>query len=344
MEIKQTEIGKDTGQGNLLGIQPWVTTSDYASPQALFIHLESYLNQAKATGWINNRTIAVFPEYIGTWLVVAGEGSRILSTKNTNQAMKILVLRHPLAFMKQIISGQASDRLIESIFQIKANQMAAGYQFVFGSLAKEFNITVVAGSILLPNPQIIQNRVTPRKGALYNITAVFGPDGLPYVDLVRKIYPISEELPFVSAAPPNSLPTFVTPAGRLGVLICADSWYPKSFEQLDIQNVELIAVPSMISTTGVWNQSWQGYNGALTPNDVRKSDIGVLTEGQAWRKYGLVGRLGYTHANCGINVFLHGRLWEMDLDSGRSMGITTSVVGETHPNSPSIMSVWNNPQ
>ncbi|HEY63838.1 MAG TPA: hypothetical protein G4O02_04650 [Caldilineae bacterium] len=38
-------------------------------------------------------------------------------------------------------------------------------------------------------------------------------------------------------------PAFDTPAGRLGVLICADSWYPQACEAMRDHSVEMIAVP-----------------------------------------------------------------------------------------------------
>ena len=65
-------LGMDSGRGNLLGIQAWMETADYASETEFYSRLSGYLDAARHKGWLNPRTIAVFPEYIGTWLVAAG--------------------------------------------------------------------------------------------------------------------------------------------------------------------------------------------------------------------------------------------------------------------------------
>jgi predicted amidohydrolase len=40
-----------------------------------------------------------------------------------------------------------------------------------------------------------------------------------------------------------------TPAGRLGVLIGSDSWYPDNYRQLDEQGAQLVAVPAFVVGT-----------------------------------------------------------------------------------------------
>lgn len=62
---------------------------------------------------------------------------------------------------------------------MKADSMAADYQTLFGGLAKEFGVTVVAGSIALPAPRIEHGKLLPGSGPLYNSSIVFGSDGAP---------------------------------------------------------------------------------------------------------------------------------------------------------------------
>ena len=57
-------------------------------------------------------------------------------------------------------------------------------------------------------------------------------------------------------------------AGRLGVLICADSWHPEPYERLRAQGAELIAVPAFVPGAGVWNAAWGGYTDLSVPADV----------------------------------------------------------------------------
>jgi hypothetical protein len=114
------------------------------------------------------------------------------------------------------------------------------------------------------------------------------------------------------------LPAFDTPAGKLGVLICADAWYPDAYARMRAHGVELIAVPSDAGDRAAWTAPWRGYDGAPTPPDVDARDVGRLTLAQAWHTYALAGRLAASGARCGINVFLRGELWDLGVLGGRA--------------------------
>ena len=47
--------------------------------------------------------------------------------------------------------------------------------------------------------------------------------------------------------------TYDTPAGELGVLICADSWYLEPYETLAAQGPDFIVVPNNYFTEGGWD-------------------------------------------------------------------------------------------
>jgi hypothetical protein len=231
--------------------------------------------------------------------------------------MTSLVLRNLPSFTRDVLFAKEQDRVKASLFRMKASEMARIYQSVFSRLAKEFRVTIAAGSILLPEPRVVDGQILPGNGRLYNCAFVFRPDGTVEPHISLKIFPIKEELPFVAPAPVDSLPVFETPAGKLGVLVCADSWYPEPYRRLKEQGVELIAVPSASSPAQVWDQPWQGYNGFRAPADVDARDYHSLTERQAWGKYALAGRIASSEARAGINVFLYGDLWDLDFGGGR---------------------------
>ena len=92
----------------------------------------------------------------------------------------------------------AADLVKYSLFRMKAREMAAVYQATFAALARDFGVTIVAGSILLPAPRISNGALEIGKGRLYNVTAVYGPDGRAHDQLTHKVYPISSELPFTA--------------------------------------------------------------------------------------------------------------------------------------------------
>jgi hypothetical protein len=331
--------GQDTGHGNLLGIQPFMLAADYTSHQNLLKKLDGYFDAALSKGWLNEKTIVVLPEYLGTWLVAAGEKPGIYAATNVRTAMRILALSHPFQFSRAYRASKAPDRTAAALFRMKAQVMADGYQFVFSRLAKDYGVTVVAGSILLPEPAVIAGILTPGKGPLHNVSAVFDPDGTIRSQLSRKFYPTRVEQPFVAAAPLAQLPVYETPAGRLGVLVCADSWYPAPYQHLQKQDIELLAVPSLLSN-GIWNQPWDGYNGAPPPDDVNRSDVGRLTEGEAWHKYALAGRMALSGARAGMNVFLHGQFWDAGDDSGQSLALGRDRIIETKVAGAALLNFW----
>jgi predicted amidohydrolase len=201
-------------------------------------------------------------------------------------------------------------------------------------------VTVVAGSILLPDPSVRDGVVVAGRGPVQNVSAVFGPDGRAHPALARKAFPTRDELPFVSGAPLESLPVFETPAGRLGVLVCADSWQPAAYARLQAQAVALVAVPSAILNAGLWDKPWGGYDGAAAPSDVDARDVGALTEGQAWRKYAMGGRLREAGGAFGMNVFLRGSFWDTGSD-GHSLAVRAGEPeAETKSEGAALLNVW----
>src|SRR5689334_11922913 len=92
------EFGKSQGRGNLLGIAPYMVSQDYASRESFFNKLNAYLHIAQCEHWLNEKTIILFPEHIGTWLAFADENKRIFQATTLESAERIMVLHHPWKF------------------------------------------------------------------------------------------------------------------------------------------------------------------------------------------------------------------------------------------------------
>ncbi len=338
--VQVVEAGRDDGRGNLVGVQPWITPADYASETTLYGALSAYLDAARERGWLGPRTVVVWPEYLGTWLIVAGAGRAVARAKSLDAAMRRFALRHVAGLVRRLWSAREPDRVAATLFRVRAPHVTRLYHAVFSHLAREFQVTLVAGSAVLPSPRVVDGAVVAGDGPLYGVSAVFGPDGRAYPDLVRKAYPIGSELPFLTPASPEDLPAFDTPAGRLGVLICADSWYPAPYERLSALGVDLIAVPSYIAAQGVWDKPWRGYDGAAAPHDVAHTDVGALTEAQAWRRYALAGRLAPSGARAGINVFLAGSMWDLGGEGGSLMVTAGRAPTQAESGRPALLNLW----
>jgi predicted amidohydrolase len=316
-------IGKNIGKGNIIALSPYVHTYDFSSQEAFYNMLHYYFNLALQRNLINDSTIIILPEYIGTWLVAANEKKEIYNDTSLESAMKIIVKSNLGKFGMAYLQSNAKDKTKEAVFKMKADKMLDIYQSTFSKLAIEFKLAIVAGSIVLPNPTIKNGKIEiDKSGKLYNISAVFDASGNVLPSLIKKIFPIEDEKAFTCAANRNEIPVYKTNAGNLAVLICADSWYPENYSQLKNKQVYILAVPSFVSQNNSWSNKWKGYNGAAAPSDVDTSDINNITEHDAWIKYAMVGRSMKTDIKTNVNVFLRGDLWNLGSD-GNTLVLTS---------------------
>lgn len=301
--------GTPADRGNLLGIQPELFPTDYQSPERLHRKLAAYLQTAREQGFVNDKTIVVLPEHIGTWLMVSGEKDEVYQATTFKQAMNWLAISNPLAFVRALAGAQGNSRLDDAYLRMKADSMAHDYQALFGGLAKEFGVTLVAGSIVLPEPSVSEGELKIGGGALYNSSLVFGRDGRPIGQPQRQRHPVFDQQDVLGAERPDATQVIDTPAGRLGVLIGSDSWYPLHYRQLDEQGAQLIAVPAFVIGRDAWTKPWAGYKGLSTPSEVSLKP-GEVSEGQAWRRLTLTSRLPVSQARGGVSVFLRGQFWD----------------------------------
>jgi len=336
------QLGSNRGHGNLLGIEPYMVPQDYASADSFYNKLKMYLLSAQRERWLSKKTIVVFPEYVGSWLVLAGENERLYQTATFSAAQRTLVLHNLWDFITTFLTSKEKGKVEAAFFRMKADLMAKIYHDVFSRLAREFEVTIVAGSTILPASHIANGQLILSDGPLYNVTLIYQPDGKPHSLPVLKAFPTSQELTFMSYASANDLPSFDTPAGHLGVLICADSWFPQVYETLKEHKIDLLAVPSFGGiSTSTWDHPWNGYNGWEAPSDVENMDIKHITEGDAWKKYALAGRIHSSGARYGINVFLRGKLWDQDAGGWSATLVRDGYVFvEERTDKAAILNLW----
>ena len=308
--------GTPADRGNLLGIQPELYPTDYQSPERLHRKLAAYLQQAQDQGLLNDKTIVVLPEHVGTWLMISGEKDELYQAPTLTEAMNWLAASNPLLFARAWLTAKGSNRLNDAHLRMKSKSMAKDYQALFGGLAKEFHVTLVAGSIVLPEPSIRDGQLKPGSGALFNSSVVFGRDGVPLGQPQRQMHPIFDQRDVLEGEDEHAINVVVTPAGRLGILIGSDSWYPDNYRKLDAQGAQLVAVPAFVVGHNVWDQPWGGYKGSSTPSSVSLKP-GEVSEGQAWHRLTLTAQPPANNALAGMSVFLRGQFWDK-LSSGQS--------------------------
>ncbi len=312
--IELYTIGIDSGKHKIIGIQPYMENRDYQSCENFHGKLDQYFKYLKSIHLLDSNTVVLLPEYIGTWLVVAGEKISAITAPTIESAMSIIVLSNLGKFITHLPACKSDDKMAEAIFRMKAKKMAAIYEKTFKQLAKDYNVTIIAGSIILPEPKIENNRIVfDKKAPLQNVSFIFKPNGQIDNYITRKIYPTKDEK-FLKPASLHDLPVYKTPVGKTGVLICADSWYPEPYQQLCQHDAQVVLVPSYSAPTGLWQQKWKGYSGKFMAPDIDTTDINRITEFQAWVKYAMLGRIEYFNFKAGMNVFLRGKLWDLGSD------------------------------
>ncbi|KFE54956.1 carbon-nitrogen hydrolase family protein [Pseudomonas syringae] len=307
--------GQPSERGNMLGIQPELFPADYQSIARLHRKLAAYLQQARDQGLINSRTLVVLPEHVGTWLFASGEKNQVYEATTIDEAMTWVSASNPLKFIAAMMQAKGDNRLDDAHLRMKAPAMAADYQTLFGGLAREFGVTLVAGSIVLPEPSIDGGKLKTGSGPLYNSSVAFGSDGLPIGQPQRQLFPNAYQRNYIHAAGDTELNVFDTPAGRLGILIGSDSWYPGNYASLNAKGAELIAVPAFVIGADNWARPWRGYR---TPDIAAKTDAPAdVSEGEAWQRLTLTSQAPISTARAGISVFMRGQLWDQG-SSGHS--------------------------
>lgn len=337
-------VNTDAGKGNVIGINTYMIPNDYSSKEHFFAKLDGYLWECKKQNWLTPKTVVIFPEYIGAWLVVEGEKRSVYSDTTIDKALTTFVTSNFFSYITSwfMSPDSATDKVKHSVFAAKGKKMAKVYTEVFSELSKKYGVTIIAGSTLLQKPTVKKNKIIVKNGSLENITAVFNPDGSLHPTLTRKAFPIDDELPFVIRCNPSDLPVYELPIGKTSVMICADSWYPASYEKVKQDGLTFIAVPSYTKSDHSMNSTWLGYSGFNTPADVNKDDIGKITLQDAWLKYTMPTRIKKINTPFGMTVSLRGKLWDLGADGELMIYNKGQVICPPPMKGASMVCLWLN--
>ncbi|MCW8157676.1 carbon-nitrogen hydrolase [Stutzerimonas stutzeri] len=228
--------------GNLLGIETRLQPADFQSRERLQLKFRTYLQQAADAGMLSERTIVVLPEHVGTGLFALGEKPEVQQARTLRDAMQWMALSNPGSYLRALTGNQVDDRRTGAVLRLKARQMAEEYQTIFGGLAREFGITLVAGSIVLPEPYLENDQLKIGDGPLRQISLTFDGRGKPLGTLQYK-HALSRYERRYSVAPiPEPRRLIETPAGSLAVLIGCDAYLERPPAE-----AKLLAIPGALA-------------------------------------------------------------------------------------------------
>ena len=266
--------GQPGTAGNLLGIETRLQPADYQSRERLRLKFATYLDQARDAGLIGSRTIVVLPEHVGTGLFALGEKPEVQQARTLRDAMQWMALSNPWDYLRAQLDNTSEDRRTGAVLRIKAPRMADDYQRIFADLAKEYGVTLVAGSIVLPEPRLQAGRLKTGTGPLRQVSLVFGPDGEPIGPLHYKTALSRYERRYSKAPERQEIALLHTPAGRLAVLLGCDG-YTRSLPA----TTDLLALPGM-------DERKTSACAPLEPLDRSLPRMAVRTLGLPWNLLG----------------------------------------------------------
>lgn len=212
VRFEYTEQGADSGKGNLIGIQPYLTAVNYSTAYNFETSLRFYFEQLKREGKLNSKTVVVLPEHIGTWLVLANEKESVYKAASLQEAFKSIRSASVFSYLNGWFKSPVADKTGYAILQLKAAHMAKHYKQVFATLAKEYKCRIAAGSLLLPDADIdALNTIQLKPGAqLYNTFFVFDTTG----SIVQPAHKKEVNGTDIFAAEANSKFLFVSSEGQ----------------------------------------------------------------------------------------------------------------------------------
>jgi predicted amidohydrolase len=254
---------------DLFAVQPRVSLDDYLDPGSFADHHRALARRVaarRAEAGPERPAIAVWPEYVATFLVLAGRRAEVAGCTTVDSALRRVVLRHPLA-LAAIMVRHRTRRLTPAVLTMFAPVAYEHYVRTFSEVARELGMWVVAGSGLFPRNALgdFARRMVPAGAEVYNCSVTFGPGG-EIAAVTRKVnlVPTQEDVLGLTAAPPGELAVLDTPAGRLGTAICYDGFrephtgnepaFIRVAPVLDRLGAEIVAQPS--ANAWPWDGPW----------------------------------------------------------------------------------------
>jgi hypothetical protein len=236
--------------------------------------------------------VVILPECTGTWLyLMCVPMPRFLRNYffnyylNNNQINRhrlfiiYTLITHIRLFCKEIYQNYHSKStwlglITRSWFTLFAQQTYSIYQKLFSELACETNSIIVAGSIFR------------NENNLYNMSYVFEPKNGSICLQSGKQYPVDDEIHFIDRYPRQpSIYSIPNTNIDISVLICADSWMPEIYNQIEFNSNRRFLLIIIALNTGKWNIPWPGYDIHVnTPNDVKNKHLSLS---EAWFDYAI---------------------------------------------------------
>jgi predicted amidohydrolase len=198
-----------------------------------------FLRQAQA----KSAQLAIFPELTGLMLappLISGVKKGLIKRVVQARRSEASFVAQRMGRVSKAAAGALGGGFRGSLARLlrkNSDQLEARYLETFGTLAREFEMVVVGGSLYLYDPE---------SGTVRNRAYLFNADGevLGYQD---KLNLSADEHDLTS--PGNDLAAIDTPFVRMGLLLGQDAMYPEVARGLAIQGADLLI--GLVASPGV---------------------------------------------------------------------------------------------
>ncbi len=250
---------------NLVAIQPKPVMADYASPEAFYRKMASFMERARKEVDFSLPTLVVYPEGIGLPLAFVPHTYHQIGEARTFAAVMLRAIPKNLPrFTKALLKFRTA--IVRTIFLETALEAEEWYVKTFSSLAQEHGVYLCAGTIYLPHieEEAVKGRHLVGK-QVYNQSYLFNPGGvcLRRTPKVHLMPPTETKFGFSPGSRLEVLPVD-TKMGRLGTLVCYDAFHRSLIERFDAMGVQILVNPSHNDR---WWNAKAGFNNAITVGD-----------------------------------------------------------------------------
>ncbi|MDX1958404.1 MAG: hypothetical protein SFU98_07510 [Leptospiraceae bacterium] len=303
----------DKKSGNILAIETKLTQADYSRVDRFYKKLEAYLLDAQKNGLLNEKTLVVFPEHIGSPFVLLGEKREVFHSKELSSAVRYMIYSNFVSYVISSFSRFSLETSYEKFFHLKKELIAKAYISSFTKLSVVFGVTIVAGSVVLPELEIKENQFEFKSNTLMNQSFVFLPDGKIFPQIFFEKNNSSFEKFFKNNEVIETKLKLPNISDSINLLSSSDSHYSSSYSKILSSNDIIVSygfLPKDEKTD--WSQdkiSSEPIGGKSIFQDSDKS----LSEEALMQKFSFVGKFSYLQSKAGIQVFMKGQFFEYDL-------------------------------
>lgn len=209
-----------------------------------------------------NARLVVFPELAALSIALP-----LLAGFKSTLFKRMEIGRRRNASITQRVTGAVAQRVthwlkadlrqsIKALLDVEGERVWQTYSDVFGKLAKEFHVTLVAPSAYMPDP---------RDGIIRNITGVFGPNG----ELHGHQAKVMQQQDDADIAQSGShWDVIATEAGLIGVMLGNDVLFPEVGRVLAYQGAEVLVAQAACQHPAMYNKMRTGILARMQDNQL----------------------------------------------------------------------------